>query len=93
MDNIKVTINKDFKFKTLIADDGYIITNTANGFNVDNYSNPHDDDKVTISIVRQAEAGEGKDFTYPKTTNEATGLYQYIDNHIKNFDLSWQILD
>ena len=37
MDNIKVTINKDFKFKTLTADDGYIITNTANGFNVDNY--------------------------------------------------------
>ena len=37
MDNIKVTINKDFKFKTLKADDGYIITNTANGFNVDNY--------------------------------------------------------
>ena len=29
--------NKDFKFKTLTADDGYIITNTANGFNVDNY--------------------------------------------------------
>lgn len=56
-------------------------------------SNPHDENKVTISIVRQAEAGEGKDFTYPKTTNEATGLYQYIDNHIKNFDLSWQILD
>ena len=56
-------------------------------------SNPHDEQNVTISIVRQAEAGEGKDFTYPKTTNEATGLYQYIDNHIKNFDLSWQILD
>ena len=37
IDNIKVTINKDFKFKTLTADDGYIITNTANGFNVDNY--------------------------------------------------------
>ena len=54
---------------------------------------PHDEQNVTISIVRQAEAGEGKDFTYPKTTNEATGLYQYIDNHIKNFDLSWQILD
>ena len=34
---IKVTINEDFKFKTLKADDGYIITNTANGFNVDNY--------------------------------------------------------
>lgn len=56
-------------------------------------TNPHDEQNVTVSIVRQAEAGEGKDFTYPKTTNEATGLYQYIDNHIKNFDLSWQILD
>ena len=56
-------------------------------------SDTHDEQNVTISIVRQAEAGEGKDFTYPKTTNEATGLYQYIDNHIKNFDLSWQILD
>lgn len=53
----------------------------------------HDEQEVTISIVRQAEAGEGKDFTYPKTTKDATGLYQYIDNHIKNFDLSWQILD
>lgn len=54
---------------------------------------PHDEQNVTISIVRQAEAGEGKDFTYPTTSSEATGLYQYIDNHIKNFDLSWQILD
>ena len=33
------------------------------------------------------------DVTYPTTSHEATGLYQYIDNHIKNFDLSWQILD
>ena len=56
-------------------------------------SDPHDDQNVTISIVRQAEAGEGKDFTYPTTSSEATGLYQYIDNRIKNFDLSWQILD
>ena len=56
-------------------------------------SDPHDEQNVTISIVRQAEAGEGKDFTYPATSHEATGLYQYIDNHIKNFDLSWQILD
>ena len=56
-------------------------------------TNPHDEQNVTISIVRQAEAGEGKDFTYPITSSEATGLYQYIDNHIKNFDLSWQILD
>ena len=54
---------------------------------------PHDEQNVTISIVRQAEAGEGKDFTYPTTSSEATGLYQYIDNRIKNFDLSWQILD
>lgn len=54
-------------------------------------SNPHDEHNVTISIVRQAE--EGKDFTYPTISSEATGLYQYIDNHIKNFDLSWQILD
>ena len=71
-----------------IKNDGvyYIYKKTYN-------TNPHDEQNVTISIVRQAEAGEGKDFTYPKTTNEATGLYQYIDNHIKNFDLSWQILD
>lgn len=54
---------------------------------------PGDEQNVTISIVRQAEAGVGKDFTYPTTSHEATGLYQYIDNHIKNFDLSWQILD
>ena len=69
-----------------IKNDGvyYIYKKTYN-------SNPDDEQNVTISIVRQAE--EGKDFTYPKTTNEATGLYQYIDNHIKNFDLSWQILD
>lgn len=56
-------------------------------------TNPHNEQEVTISIVRQAEAGEGKDFTYPTTSSEATGLYQYIDNRIKNFDLSWQILD
>lgn len=56
-------------------------------------TNPHDERYVTISIVRQAEAGEGKDFTYPSITTPSTGLYQYIDNHIKNFDLSWQILD
>ena len=47
---------------------------------------PHDENKVTISLARQAE--EGKDFTYPTTSRESTGLYQYIDNHIKNFDLS-----
>lgn len=56
-------------------------------------SDPHDEQNVTFSIVRQAEAGEGKDFTYPAIRSEATGLYQYIDNHIKDFDLSWQILD
>ena len=71
-----------------IKNDGvyYIYKKTYN-------TNPHDEQNVTISIVRQAEAGEGKDFTYPTTSSEATGLYQYIDNHIKNFDLSWQILD
>lgn len=52
---------------------------------------PHDENKVTMSIVRQAVAGE--DFTYPSISTPSTGLYQYIDNHIKNFDLSWQILD
>ena len=71
-----------------IKNDGvyYIYKKTYN-------TDPHDEQNVTISIVRQAEAGEGKDFTYPTTSSEATGLYQYIDNHIKNFDLSWQILD
>lgn len=52
---------------------------------------PGDEQNVTISIVRQAVAGQ--DFTYPSITTPSTGLYQYIDNHIKNFDLSWQILD
>lgn len=37
MDNIKVTINKDFKFKILTADDGYIIANVLHGFDADNY--------------------------------------------------------
>ena len=71
-----------------IKNDGvyYIYKKTYN-------TNPHDEQNVTISIVRQAEAGEGKDFTYPSITTPSTGLYQYIDNHIKNFDLSWQILD
>lgn len=48
---------------------------------------------IRISMVRQATNGAEGDFTYPTTSSEATGLYQYIDNHIKNFDLSWQILD
>ena len=54
-------------------------------------TDPHDEQNVTISIVRQAVAGQ--DFTYPSITTPSTGLYQYIDNRIKNFDLSWQILD
>lgn len=56
-------------------------------------SDSHDEHNVTISLARQAEAGEGKDFTYPSISTPSTGLYQYIDNRIKNFDLSWQILD
>lgn len=69
-----------------IKNDGvyYIYKKTYN-------TNPHDEQNVTISIARQAVAGE--DFTYPSITTPSTGLYQYIDNHIKNFDLSWQILD
>ena len=37
MEHIQEKLNSDYKFRTLTADDGYIITNTANGFNVDNY--------------------------------------------------------
>lgn len=37
MEHIKEKLNSDYKFRTLTADDGYIITNTANSFNVDNY--------------------------------------------------------
>ena len=48
---------------------------------------------ITTSLVRQATNGAEGDFTYPSITTPSTGLYQYIDNHIKNFDLSWQILD
>ena len=48
---------------------------------------------ITTSLVRQATSGAEGDFTYPSITTPSTGLYQYIDNHIKNFDLSWQILD
>lgn len=48
---------------------------------------------ITISLVRQATSGAEGDFTYPSITTPSSGLYQYIDNHIKNFDLSWQILD
>ena len=49
--------------------------------------------RITISLVRQATSGAEGDFTYPSITTHSTGLYQYIDNRIKNFDLSWQILD
>ena len=51
------------------------------------------DTRITTSLVRQATSGVEGDFTYPSITTPSTGLYQYIDNHIKNFDLSWQILD
>ena len=37
MEHIQEKLNSDYKFRTLTADNGYIITNTANGFNVDNY--------------------------------------------------------
>ena len=37
MEHIKETLNSDYKFRTLTADDGYIITNVLNGFDADNY--------------------------------------------------------
>ena len=37
MENIKETMNSDYKFRTLTADDGYIIANVLHGFDVDNY--------------------------------------------------------
>ena len=37
MDHIKETLNSDYKFRTLTADDGYIIANVLNGFDADNY--------------------------------------------------------
>ena len=37
MEHIKETLNSDYKFRTLTADDGYIISNVLNGFDADNY--------------------------------------------------------
>ena len=37
MEHIKEKLNSDYKFRTLTADDGYIIANVLNGFDVDNY--------------------------------------------------------
>lgn len=37
MEHIKETLNSDYKFRTLTADDGYIIANVLNGFDEDNY--------------------------------------------------------
>ena len=37
MEHIKETLNSDYKFRTLTADDGYIIANVLHGFDVDNY--------------------------------------------------------
>ena len=37
MEHIKETLNSDYKFHTLTADDGYIIANVLNGFDADNY--------------------------------------------------------
>ena len=37
MEHIKETMNSDYKFRTLTADDGYIIANVLHGFDVDNY--------------------------------------------------------
>lgn len=37
MEHIKETLNSNYKFRTLTADDGYIIANVLHGFDVDNY--------------------------------------------------------
>ena len=37
MEHIKETLNSDYKFRTLTADDGYIIANLLHGFDADNY--------------------------------------------------------
>ena len=37
MEHIKETLNSDYKFLTLTADDGYIIANVLHGFDADNY--------------------------------------------------------
>ena len=38
MEHIKETLNSDYKFRTLTADDGYVIANVLNGFDADNYN-------------------------------------------------------
>ena len=37
MEHIKETLNSDYKFRTLTADDRYIIANVLYGFDADNY--------------------------------------------------------
>ena len=37
MEHIQEKLNSDYKFRTLTADDGYIIANVLNGFDADNY--------------------------------------------------------
>ena len=37
MEHIKETLNGDYKFRTLTADDGYIIANVLHGFDANNY--------------------------------------------------------
>ena len=37
MEHIKETLNSDYKFRILTADDGYIIANVLHGFDADNY--------------------------------------------------------
>ena len=37
MEHIKETLNSEYKFRTLTADDGYIIANVLHGFDANNY--------------------------------------------------------
>ena len=37
MEHTHEKLNSDYKFRTLTADDGYVITNVLHGFDADNY--------------------------------------------------------
>ena len=37
MEHIQETLNSDYKFRTVTADDGYISANVLHGFDADNY--------------------------------------------------------
>ena len=48
MEHIQETLNSDYKFRTLTADDGYIIANVQHGFDADNYIGT----KTNVSLAK-----------------------------------------